>query len=373
MDVFSWLVSAAAAISGALAFLYVWTAVNSRIRAEPNEVLTAVTDDGHQLPIYRHHPPPAYGPPRGAVLCLHGLGANHFNLDFPGSHNLARWLADSGLDVYVASYRGDVDAVGPPGGGAGLTFDSYVNLDMPALLAQVKTHSGFEQVHLVGHSMGGMLAYAFAGAHGQMDVGSITTVASPVGFTERTAVAADLLRFRTVLTGLPWLPVRWLARAVAPFLTLVTGSTHIRRQVNTDNVDWGLLARAMWHSVSNVPRGVVMQFEDWIVNDVFRSADGAVDYREKMAGITVPVCILAGSMDVLARPHNALRAEALVGSIFKEATVLGPETGCQNGYGHIDLLFGLYAPQEVFPRVAAFIHKAGDGMLGVTSKDVGLA
>lgn len=366
------LVSLLAAASGVLVALYIWTAFTSHIRPDHDQVLHVTTADGHMLPLHRHLPRPAAGPPRGAVLCLHGLGANHFNLDLPGKHSLARWLADAGHDVFVASFRGDPGTRAPGGPNVAVSFDQVVNLDMRAVLDAVKATSGFEQIHLVGHSMGGLVAYAAAVVHGQADLASIVAVGSPVGFVEREAVLDGDTAVAALVHALPVVPVRWLGKMAVPFLGFLATTRRLARQYNAEHCDLAVLSRAMWNALSNVSRGVALQFEDWIKNDAFRSQDGTVDYREGLRALTVPLMVVAGSMDPLARPVNAQRAADLAASLHKEVVVMGPDEGTAP-YGHLDLIFGEAAPQDVFARIQRFLEAAADSNLGITSRDVGQA
>ena len=50
--------------------------------------------------------------------------------------------------------------------------------------------------------------------------------------------------------------------------------------------------------------------------------------------------------------HPPLQA---YGSPQKEFVVLGPAGGQREHYGHFDILMGLRAEHEVFPRLAAFL------------------
>lgn len=350
----AWLLAVVVGIVGLLVVVYCIAAWRYRIAFSPSEVIPVVTGDGHTLFLYRHRHENA-GRTRGAVLCLHGLGASHFNFDFPGTANLAGYLARAGYDVYVASYRGDRDSRRPPRARAQWTFDDYVQRDLPALLDTVMARSEVPRVHVLGHSMGGLLAYALAAVHGQGRLASIIAMGSPVGFEEKTRVIEDLLWLEPLLKYLPALHIRLLARMAAPFLGLVAGSRYLARQVNPENVDLKYVALGCWHALSNISRGLLEQFVDWIRHDRFCSADGRVDYRASLRGLTVPLMVVAGAADALCRIPNAMRAFELAGSALKRAVILGRDDGCRCDYGHIDMIFGRVAEHEVFPRVLAFL------------------
>ena len=62
------------------------------------------------------------------------------------------------------------------------TVDDYVLLDIPAALDYIRKTTGFSQVHWVGHSMGGMLLYAYDALFDGGAVASGITLGSPIGF-----------------------------------------------------------------------------------------------------------------------------------------------------------------------------------------------
>ena len=326
------------------------------LTTQPNasEQSSTTTEDGHTLNVYRHLPP---GKPKGVVLCLHGLGATHFNFQFPGPSDMAGYLAREGWDVWVTGLRGDHDSKPPKGGGHGhgYSFDHFVQWDLPAVMAHVKEHAGATRIHLLGHSMGGLLAYAHVATHGEAGIASITTMGSPLGFEERAAVMDNQMWLESVVKRLPWLPIRTIARAGVPLVGLLRNRRVMQRQFHAPNVDIRHTQRAMWNSLSNVPRGVLLQFADWVRNYAFRSRDGGVDYRASLERLTVPLLVIAGKLDVLARPGNVLRALAVVQGGKKQQLVLGKDEGCEHDYGHIDLIFGVNAEKEVFTKVAAFL------------------
>jgi polyhydroxyalkanoate synthase len=357
MTVFDWFVWCAGGVLGALVLLYSWVRLTWPTAPQATVTAEVTTPDGHILPLYHHAA--QGGAPKATVLCLHGLGASHFNFNFPGPANLAAWLAQRGYDVWVTSLRGDYDARPPTqGDGDGYSFDLYVQRDLPAVMAEVRKRSGSTHLHLLGHSMGGLLSYAWVAAHGDAGLASICAIASPVGFEEKGAVMDHRTQLEGIIRALRWAPIRTLARVGAPWLWLTRHSSVIRKQFNVDNMVVSYTQRAMFNALSNVPRGVMLQFADWIKEDAFRSADALVDYREGLRRLTVPLCVIAGSVDQLARPSNTMRAFQAAPSTVKKAITLGRQSGCLMDYGHIDLLFGERAPAEVFPHVLAFLETA---------------
>jgi alpha-beta hydrolase superfamily lysophospholipase len=63
--------------------------------------------------------------------------------------------------VYVVELRGHGRSA-RPAGGFRWTCDDYLQRDLPALLRAVCADARADAVHLVGHSMGGILALSYA-------------------------------------------------------------------------------------------------------------------------------------------------------------------------------------------------------------------
>ena len=67
-----------------------------------------------------------------------------------------------GFDVWIVSLRGD-EGTTPPSRRArrSISFDDYARYDMAAAVDAVRERTGSETVSWVGHSLGGMLLYAW--------------------------------------------------------------------------------------------------------------------------------------------------------------------------------------------------------------------
>ena len=121
----------------------------------------ARTRDGWRLALYRYEPPRAQSPDAGAAVPRHvvqPLGHGR-----PRAH-LAGALPGTARVRHVGGRAARRRAVDAPTWWNGKrytwTFEDYVQHDAPAALRVVLRESGAAQVHWVGHSMGGMIAYA---------------------------------------------------------------------------------------------------------------------------------------------------------------------------------------------------------------------
>ena len=106
--------------------------------------------------------------------------------------------------------------------------------------------------------------------------------------------------------------------------------------------------------MEDVPRHVLDQFLDWMRRDRFASVDGLTDYRAGLSGARQPALFISGSVDLLA-PPEAVRAACALWAGEKEYWIASKET-TSTDYGHSDLIFGRRAPEEIYPRIVAWLR-----------------
>ena len=79
--------------------------------------------------------------------------------------------------------------------------------------------------------------------------------------------------------------------------------------------------------IANFSRNELLQYSDWILNDVFRSIDQRRDYRAELARITVPSLFLAGPRDVLSPPDAVKETYDAVGAADKQFVICSRAQG----------------------------------------------
>ena len=321
-----------------------------RYRAPPgeDELLFAETSDGWRIALGRRRP---RGPARGVpVLLVHGIAANRMSLDF----GLERWslaahLSRAGFDCFALDLRGH-GAARParPDAPRSWSFDDYLREDVPAALDAVRAATGVSQVAWVGHSQGGLLGMVACATY-PARVAALVSIAAPAFFDVQNPLQL-LTRLGFLVSG------RWnkfLARTLAPW----SGYWHppvSQIAVNGYNVTRPVLRRVLANVVENISPGVLRQFGQWIATDTFAAADGAVDYRAGLPGCRQPALFVAAEADRIAPPSVVARSAAAWGGP-NELLRIGVAGKACCDYGHSDLLFGTNAPEEVFPRVSAWL------------------
>src|SRR5205807_648059 len=135
----------------------------------------ATTADGWRLGIRRIRPA-QLDPGKYPVVLCHGLGLNGTFWTITDD-NLADLLTARGYDVFVVDMRGSgashrVGSVGRLNaalrqtpllefGEGRWTMDDEAFYDVPAILDFIRETTGHDRVNWVGHSLGGMLMFAF--------------------------------------------------------------------------------------------------------------------------------------------------------------------------------------------------------------------
>jgi predicted alpha/beta hydrolase len=312
----------------------------------------ARTPDGWNLALYRYrargaaHPVP--------VLCSHGMAGSHFIFDLHPRYSLARYLAARGFDTWLVDLRGRGDSWpdGGPDPRRQWSFDDLAATDLPAAVDRVCELAGSAQAFWLGMEMSGQALYAAAilGAAGRVRGG--VTCGSPV-LTPASARVPGVTSAPKARRG-GRVPFGAGSRLAGPVLAY-GGFAVLESSFRPCNVDPLVVARYFRNGIPDEATDLVDQFAAWIRDGVMCSRDGAVVYSNRLAEVRLPLLVLAAARD-LQRPPESVRAgfEAF-GSADKTFVRAGAGAGFSVDFGHDDLLAGLAAPAEIFPRIADWL------------------
>ncbi|HEU4613702.1 MAG TPA: alpha/beta fold hydrolase [Kofleriaceae bacterium] len=213
----------------------------------------------------------ARGTRRGVVVCLHAMMTDGRYFGARRDGTFATMLADRGLDVYVADFRGHGASVPPYAGEGDWSFDDLVELDLPAIVQLVSEASGLPagELAILGHSLGGLVACAALGTGRIPAPRMLVLAATSVWLGESTARRAIMAAYRGV--------------------TALFGRAPIK---------------AMRAGTADESASYVRQLTGWSAHGRWTSLRG-VDYLVALETITTPAFAFTGAGDWMCRPSDA--------------------------------------------------------------------
>ena len=308
------------------------------------------TEDGWKLALHRYLPKKQiYKEP--LFLC-HGMGANRHNYDMGPGRSLARSLAGQGFDVWVVELRGAGLSTRPRWFSefkSTFNFDDHLNLDIPAALELVRRVTGEPECIWVGHSMGGMLGYAWLGSRTDSGVRGLVTVSAPVQLNVSGNVKWSHHLIRLMIVGRT-IAFRPFARFFSPFMGW-SWRTLSKIVVSKEEMEGPMLRRCLVNLTENTSGALMRQFFSWIRLGTFESEDKEVNYQANLAKIEQPVLILAADNDHVAPPDAVAPAYERIKSEDKQLRIFGNDRGDDYDFGHGDILLGIHAPELVFVEI----------------------
>ncbi len=337
----------------------VWLLLSACVRTVPLPdralVQRATTDDGWELELVRYD---AQGPVTGRpVLLCHGISANARNMDLDEGHSLARWLSAHGRQAWTLSLRGTGSSsrVDVRLGRGPISFDDYWRHDLPAAIRHVLAQSGAPQLDYIGHSMGGMVLYAYLSQGGQ-GVAAAATLGSPTRLDWGTVLDRVLAQAAPpLLPKSGALPSAFGSAVAAPFQGGVADDFFERlfyRRESTRVASW---QRLMAYGTADTSGPVARHFLQLASSGRFLSADGRLDLRADMGRATTPLLVVAGAFDRIAlTPAVKDGFRAWAGP--KAWALISKANGAQAEYGHMDLVIGEHAAEDVWTPVLDFLR-----------------
>ncbi len=345
-------VFAAIAAVAAVKAVY-WLAITRLLSEGPlaDEVHTVTTKDGWKIKLLRYRQREGEG--GEPVFICHGFTVNHWSLALPAHDGLVDTLAERGHDCWVVDLRGNRTSVAPAGlSRHDATFDGYVMGDIPAALAFIREQTGQDKVHWVGHSMGGLLLYAYEAAHGSGELASGTTLGAPPGF--KGVAVSRQKRLLSFVRRYPAIAEVYL-RGLAPLLPIFKPRLTLL-PVNWDNIQRDVGPRAFFNLVELPPPSEAETFIDAAVLQFLGVKDNSVDVLAKLNGLRTPLLVIHGVLDPVAAVENVRIFFDQLPSRDKRRLELSRANGHSADYDHIDLAFAVNGREEVYEPIAEWIE-----------------
>lgn len=322
-----------------------------------DEFYRVKTDDGWYIGLHRYKPEKVLY--REVVIVCHGLGSNKYSWDID-RRSIAKYLKAQGFDVFLLDLRGSGYSSKPSVFGEysyDYSFDSYALHDLPAAINYVKEKTGSEKVFWVGHSMGGMVLYAFLSKTRDESIKAGVTVGSPIDFSLPSLLKKLALEFDELVYGFKFFPVRPLSQMLSPLGRVVGLESADILVWESRNIEIDIRRKVMANGVENVSGRVMKQFIMWFEKGDFTTEDGSFSYKNGLKDVKVPILFIAGVIDGLAPPQSIYPAYELLGTDDKEFVIASKANGFHHNYAHTDLILGKYVESDIYPLIMDWFKK----------------
>jgi len=315
-------------------------------------------DGGAQREVYHYRPAAQVRELGDPVLLVTPLAAPALCYDLRRGCSMVEHLVEAGRPVYLVEY-GEVSFHDRD-----LRMDSWIEEVVPAAVRAVTAHAGGRPVHLVGWSIGGILALLAAASDASLPIASVTLLGSPFDVRQVPLVAPlrpllsvpdgdDAITRIYQAVGEVSLPlVRW-AFELSSFQRLVTKPLAIA--VNLDDADYLAQLQAVDRFTANVsayPGRTYGQLYHRLLS-AYALLEGTVELEDRtvaVADVTAPVLVCAGANDSIA-PVSAVKAAIPLLHGSQEARFeIVPG-------GHLGMLTGRGARASTWPVVEAWIDE----------------
>jgi pimeloyl-ACP methyl ester carboxylesterase len=292
------------------------------------------------------------GGTRAPILLVHGFGQNRYAWHLP-ARSFANHLSRAGFDVFNLDLRGHGRSR-HFGARAPRSVDDYITEDLPLAVEEILRHTGNRAPFVVGHSLGGLVAYGSApGLAGAVQ--GIVSIGSPYHFTRGSlslqAVSVFFEALRRVgvpHVGLP-LPLYPIGRVMRTFRRLADSPFYPipLRGWHAGALEPHVLDQHLRLAFDRAGLGEMRNMFEWAAQKRFGGE--TKDYVEQFEAMDLPLLVVAGANDDLAPPASvrpAFEKSRSKDKTYKTAPL-----------GHIDLLVGRDAPLSTWPLVTSWLDK----------------
>lgn len=324
------------------------------------EVHWAVTAEKFELALERLRlgKKPRY---RFPVVLSHGFFVNNLFLNLDEEHSLGRYLAREGFDVWNLSLRGIGRSLDPlKEGPKRWTLDDMIDKDLSAVIRYVREESRSAKISWIGYEMGALLAYGYVEKKGGSGLAALVAIGAPVTFDHpEQAPMKKLLKLEEsprLKKAFLYLNGPFLGRIFIPLAPGIEGLFY-----NPENMSEEIKAKWLEETLAPVNPGMWDHLLRMIRKGEFVSADGAYNYRRNLGRIRVPLLLIGGEKDALAPPEALRLIQRSVKSSERSLRVFGPRAKDSLAYGHVDLILGKKAREEVFPVIARWLKQRDEG------------
>jgi polyhydroxyalkanoate synthase len=352
----------AVVVAAFLAAVLLFTILGARLNAASlrsapvtcDEIHNILTEDSWRVRLYRHKAKKGPGEP---VFFCHGFMSNQWNFSIPPGESMADMLAEEGYDCWLIDLRGARSSVPPAGATVDdPSIDDYLLRDIPAALDYIRKTTGHDKIHWVGHSMGGMLLFAYDAVFGSEKLASATTLGAPIGFHG--------MRFhKPVFLFFVRKYCRCLFRCGQRALVSIISALKLNSRlvpINWSNMNRKLGVNDLYSAVEVPPIPVSESMANAAARGVWLVKDRTVDVFENLSNLQTPLFAIFGSADPFVSVGSIPEFFDGVPIEDKKVLLLSKGAGFSANYNHVDLVMSPAIRQEVVTPMLEWLRAHGE-------------
>lgn len=326
------------------------------------EIHHPITEDNWKLTI-EHFTPKNLDKRKYPVILCHGLMANRTYFTINEENSLAYQLSLNGYDVWVVDLRGRETAGSPSWFFGEKTYsysvDDYIQKDMDTIIEYVLKKTNAEKVNWIGHSMGGMIAYARIGSYNETRIANLVTVGSPFSF-ELPSTSLELWHKSgsCISSVLPVIPMGTVAKMNSySCIDLTPKPGLLEILLYPENTDQKVIKQSQRYMITNIAKSEALQLKTGLETGEFYSMDGKINYTENLKNIKIPVLLVLGRRDHLGFGYTVRYIYENLSTKDKKIIIIERAQGAQEDYGHGDLLLGKNAKEDVIIPIIQWLNE----------------
>ncbi len=316
----------------------------------PDEVYYVKTKDGWQIRVCRYTNN-TEGPP---ILFVHGFGSNQNNFIRPPKFSMVDYLKNKNYDCWTMEMRYCKSSFPPKNKSyEDSTIDDVLLYDLPAVINFILEKTGKSALFWIGHSLGGMLFYAYLIHFGNHKIRGGITLGAPLGFKNTKPNISPWL-ISKVKKRLPF--YIFLLKLFIPSLKALKIDNPFF-PVNPHNLHRGLSNWDLCKMIEAPSPQMLETLAEWYINNKWEMLNGQLKPMEEIEKINAPILLFFAPKDPFVNLYTAYEFFDNLPNPQKQIIVVGIQNGCKHDYNHCDLAFGEYSEKEVFEPIHNWIEK----------------
>lgn len=323
--------------------------------ADTTRTPSEVIDTGRTRELHRYTKAKGVRSKGMPLLFIPPLGSQSSCFDLRRGLSLAEDFVNRGRPTYLVDYgplRGEDRKVG---------IEHFVNDVIPPAIRTVSEDTGGRPVHILGWSLGGIMALTTAAVHAELPIQTVTMVGSPFDFSKNPTLAPVRAIGRVTGGRLIGTGVKIAGSIPAPIVSIGFKATSLPVYLKKPRTLWSKrndrefleqiqAVDSIMNNMLAYPGRATLQMYHRIAlrNEIaaghFQGPNVYVDY----ANVTLPVMNLAGKTDVLAPIPAVQHVGAILPNSPDVRLPIVPG-------GHLGMLTGTKAPETTWVEINEFL------------------